>query len=81
MSTITPNYRTIKDLLQSKKFAIDEFQREYKWEKEQIDELINDLLGKFRGCYQEGDPSKRLPNMKNISLVQLSSVNETARTS
>jgi uncharacterized protein with ParB-like and HNH nuclease domain len=60
MSTITPNYRTVKGLLHSQKFAIDEFQREYKWEKEQIDELINDLFGKFRGCYNPGDPPKKV---------------------
>lgn len=68
MSTITPNYRTVKDLLQSQKFAIDEFQREYKWEKEQIDELINDLLGKFRSCYEEGDAAKKVAKYEEYFL-------------
>jgi hypothetical protein len=32
MSTITPHYRSVKQLLQSQSFSIDEYQREYKWE-------------------------------------------------
>ena len=55
MSTITPDYRTIKDLLQSQSFAIDEYQREYKWDRDNIVELLTDLRGKFESCYQAGD--------------------------
>ncbi|AJJ83675.1 hypothetical protein CH56_754 [Yersinia pestis Angola] len=47
MSTITPHYRNVQQLLQSQSFSIDEYQREYKWEKENIDELLSDLQGKF----------------------------------
>ena len=68
MSAITPIYRTIQGLLQSQKFAIDEFQREYKWEREQIDELLNDLLGKFRSCYQEGDSPKKVAKYEEYFL-------------
>ncbi len=45
MSTITPHYRTITQLLQSRSFSIDEYQREYKWERENIEELVSDLQG------------------------------------
>lgn len=55
MSTITPHYRSVQQLLQSQSFAIDEYQREYKWEKENIDELLTDLRDKFLSCYQVGD--------------------------
>jgi uncharacterized protein with ParB-like and HNH nuclease domain len=54
MSTITPHYRTIQQLLQSQSFSIDEYQREYKWEKKHIDELLSDLQGKFYGSYVVG---------------------------
>jgi hypothetical protein len=30
MSTITPHFRTVQQLLQSQSFSIDEYQREYK---------------------------------------------------
>lgn len=55
MSVIVPHYRSVKDLLQSRSFSIDEYQREYKWEKENIDELMSDLQAKFFSHYKSGD--------------------------
>jgi uncharacterized protein with ParB-like and HNH nuclease domain len=55
MSAITPHYRSIQQLLQSQSFSIDEYQREYKWEKENIDELLSDLQGKFFSHYKVAD--------------------------
>ena len=55
MSTIAPHYRTVKQLLQSQSFSIDEYQREYKWEKRNIDELLSDLQAKFFSHYNPGD--------------------------
>ena len=60
MSTITPHYRCVQQLLQSQSFAIDEYQREYKWEKENIDELLTDLRDKFLNCYQSGDGTSKV---------------------
>lgn len=55
MSSITPHYRTVKELLQARSFAIDDYQREYKWDRKNIEELISDLLVKFQGSYHDGD--------------------------
>lgn len=55
MSTIVPNYRTIKVLLDKSSFSIDEYQREYKWGRKNIEELISDLREKFFSSYREGD--------------------------
>jgi uncharacterized protein with ParB-like and HNH nuclease domain len=55
MSAITPHYRTISQLLNSRKFSIDEYQREYKWGRQHIEELVTDLLGKFNSSYHLGD--------------------------
>lgn len=55
MSAITPHCRNIQQLLQSQSFSIDEYQREYKWEKENIDELLSDLQAKFYSNYRQGD--------------------------
>lgn len=57
-STITPHYRTVQQLLQSQSFSIDDYQREYKWEKENIDELLTDLHEKFLSSYQSGHSTK-----------------------
>lgn len=48
MASITPHYRSVSQLLQSRSFAIDEYQREYKWETKNLNELLSDLLGKFQ---------------------------------
>jgi uncharacterized protein with ParB-like and HNH nuclease domain len=55
MSTIMPHYRTITQLLQSRSFSIDDFQREYKWGRQNIEELVSDLFGKFESQYTKGD--------------------------
>ncbi|RVW03219.1 DUF262 domain-containing protein [Rhodococcus spongiicola] len=59
MSSITPHYRTITELLQSRSFSIDEYQREYKWERTNIEELVTDLQNKFEASYSEGDSPKK----------------------
>jgi uncharacterized protein with ParB-like and HNH nuclease domain len=58
MSIITPYYRSVSQLLQNQSFAIDEYQREYKWEKEHINELIADLGNKFYNAFQPTDSTQ-----------------------
>lgn len=52
---ITPQYRTIRELLQTRSFAIDEYQREYKWERKNIEELVFDLQAKFDTFFRPSD--------------------------
>ena len=47
MREIRGNARSIRDLLSRARFAIDYYQREYRWEAKQVVELIEDLAGKF----------------------------------
>jgi uncharacterized protein with ParB-like and HNH nuclease domain len=68
MSTITPHYRSVQQLLQSQSFSIDEYQREYKWEKENIDELLTDLRDKFLNSYQVGDETKKVSSYEDYFL-------------
>jgi uncharacterized protein with ParB-like and HNH nuclease domain len=68
MSTITPHYRSVQQLLQSQSFSIDEYQREYKWEKENINELLSDFQGKFQSCYKVGDDTKMVGNYEEYFL-------------
>jgi len=55
-------------LLQSQSFSIDEYQREYKWEKENIDELLTDLREKFLTCYQQGHQTNLVINYEDYFL-------------
>ncbi len=68
MSTITPHYRSVQQLLQSQSFSIDEYQREYKWDKKNIDDLLTDLFDKFQSCYREGDETGRVASYEDYFL-------------
>lgn len=53
MRQIDGKAKTIRALLGGAKYAIDYYQREYKWETKQVEELITDLTGKFLEDYSE----------------------------
>jgi uncharacterized protein with ParB-like and HNH nuclease domain len=44
--------KSVNDLLNDKKYSIDYYQREYKWETKQITELLEDLEAKFLESYE-----------------------------
>ncbi len=46
--------KTISEILKDKKYSIDYYQREYKWEHKQLEELVTDLTAKFRQVHQPG---------------------------
>ena len=55
MKEILGNAKNIRSLLSGAKFAIDYYQREYRWEKKHVSELIDDLSEKFLDSHQEGN--------------------------
>lgn len=59
MSSIEKNIqadkRKLTELLHGKKYAVDYFQREYKWERKHIEQLIVDLEAAFMSNYNNGD--------------------------
>lgn len=52
MREIRGDAKTIKQLLSGSKYAIDYYQREYKWGTKQLQELLDDLKEKFLEDYQ-----------------------------
>lgn len=44
--------RTVKELLAGRKYSIDYYQREYRWQTKQVGELIDDLCSKFLESYE-----------------------------
>ena len=46
--------RKLGELFFNRRYAIDNFQREYKWQTKQLIELIDDLCGKFQEHYEPG---------------------------
>ncbi len=47
--------RTVRELLANRKYSIDYYQREYKWQRKQLAELIDDLCQKFEDSYDPTD--------------------------
>lgn len=54
MREILGKAQTVRELLKGVKYCIDYYQREFKWNKKQVQELIDDLSSKF---LEEYDPS------------------------
>src|SRR5205823_10278955 len=46
--------KTVRELLAGRKYSIDYYQREYKWQTKQVGELIDDLANKFLESYEPG---------------------------
>lgn len=52
MKKIIGKEKSLSDLLANKKYTIHYYQREYRWGKKQIEELIDDLVGEFLEFYE-----------------------------
>lgn len=52
--TIDGRVRTVRELLDTAKYATDSYQREYAWQERQVRELIDDLTAKFLDSYELG---------------------------
>lgn len=55
MKEIRGDAKNLRSLLGGSKFAIDYYQREFRWEKKQVTELIDDLSGKFFESHEAGN--------------------------
>lgn len=62
MKEIQGQAKNIRELLGRAKFSIDFYQREYRWEKKQVGELLDDLAGKFLDDHREGDDRRAVKN-------------------
>ena len=51
--------RTIRELLAGRKYSIDYYQREYKWQQKQVAELLDDLAAKFLRQPRRGQRAQR----------------------
>ena len=55
MKEIRGDAKNLRSLLGGTKFAIDYYQREYRWETKQVAELIEDLAQKFRDSHESSN--------------------------
>lgn len=55
MKKIHGEAKSVRELLAGQRFAIDYYQREYRWETKQVTELLVDLSGAFLESHKESD--------------------------
>src|ERR1700733_5277973 len=60
--------KTVRELLKGVKYSIDYYQREYKWQTKQIQELLEDLSVKFLEDYQPGHERKKVKDYPHYFL-------------
>lgn len=63
--------KTVNDILKGNRYSIDYYQREYKWEPKQLQELINDLTAKFTEAW---DPSHERDRVEKYPYYFLGSI-------
>lgn len=62
LKKIDADDKTLKDLLHEQKYTIDFFQREYRWERKHIEQLINDLEIAFSNNYSKNHDRSDVEN-------------------
>jgi uncharacterized protein with ParB-like and HNH nuclease domain len=62
MREIRGTAKNIRALLGGAKFTIDYYQREYRWEKKQVNELIDDLSDKFLESHEADNERSAVEN-------------------
>ena len=65
---IDANDRTLLEVMSNKKYTVDYYQREYSWQKEHIEQLINDLTTAFFNHYRAEHKPKDVANYNNYYL-------------
>lgn len=60
--------RSVRDLLQGCKYALDYYQREYAWERKQIAELLDDLESRFLSSYDKSHERRAVEGYRQYFL-------------
>lgn len=77
MSQITGNAVIIRTLFNNR-YTVQYYQREYNWERKQIEELIDDLTSGFSEYYQQGDTQKDVKNYGSYFMGPIILTNDNA---
>ena len=68
MREILGKAKTVRELLKGVKYAIDYYQREYKWQEKQMHELVDDLSAKFLEEYEPGHERRHVADYPHYFL-------------
>ncbi len=68
MKTIDGKARTVSEVLKGKRYGIDYYQREYRWQRKQVKELVDDLSAQFLQSHRTGNPRGAVAQYGNYFL-------------
>jgi len=68
MKEIRAEDKTVRQVLDKVKYIVDYFQREYRWERKHVEQLIDDLTTKFLSNYKETHSRKDVQNYERYYL-------------
>lgn len=68
MKTIDGKARTVSEVLKGKRYGIDYYQREYRWQRKQAKELVDDLTVQFLQSHRHGNPRGAVAQYGNYFL-------------
>lgn len=81
MTKIDADDRSITEILSRQRFSIDYFQREYRWKKEHMESLIEDLTNAFLKSYEPLHQRNEVANYQNYYLGPMVFSNKNANKS
>ena len=76
MKPVDGEARTIRKLLSNVKYSIDYYQREYKWEKKHVIQLLNDLTNKFLEDFRPEHKREKVANYGYYFLGSIITINK-----
>jgi hypothetical protein len=68
MKSIDGKARTVSEVLKGKRYGIDYYQREYRWQRKQAKELIDDLSAQFLQSHRTNNPRSAVAQYGNYFL-------------
>lgn len=71
MRKIEGHEKSLKGLLQNTKYSIHYYQREYAWQRKQVQELVDDLTDEFLTYY---DPAHERSEVSNYGVYFMGSI-------
>ncbi len=68
MKKVEGEAKKIRELLENTRFYIDYYQRDYKWQKKHVNELLNDLTERFLASYDPAHERSEVADYENYFL-------------
>ncbi len=79
MSKVQAHTRSVRQLLTGGKFGIDFYQREYEWQRRHVEELLNDLEGRFFADFSPEHERYQVSDYQHYFLGTIITISESGK--